>query len=65
MGENISSYLANLRINEAKRLLEQTDMKVSDISEQVGIYSQTTFIRLFKKSCGLTPNEYRKAHKSR
>lgn len=61
VGENISSYLANLRIAEAKRLLETTDLKVSDISEQVGIYSQTTFIRLFKKNCGMTPNEYRKA----
>lgn len=62
VGENFSSYLANLRIAEAKRMLEETDLKVSDISEQVGIYSQTTFIRLFKKNCGLTPNEYRKAH---
>ena len=61
-GENISSYLAKLRISEAKRLLENTDLKVSEISEKVGIPSQTTFIRLFKKYCGMPPNEYRKLH---
>lgn len=64
IGENLSSYLANLRISEARRLLENTDMKVSEISEKVGIPSQTTFIRLFKKYCGLTPNEYRKSQVS-
>lgn len=60
VGENISVYLASLRIAKAKRLLEETDQKVSEISEQVGIYSQSTFIRLFKKNCGMTPNEYRR-----
>lgn len=65
IGENLSSYLASLRIGEARRLLKSTDLKVSEISEKVGIPSQTTFIRLFKKYCGLTPNEYRKSYGSR
>lgn len=59
-GTNISTYIAGLRINKAKQLLiENEDAKISEIAEQVGIYSQATFIRQFRKSTDMTPNEYR------
>ena len=56
---NLSSYISQYRISKAKELLGNTDIKISDISELVGIFSRTTFIRLFKKYAGMTPSEYR------
>lgn len=54
-----SGYLQKLRVEEAKRLLESTELPMEDISEQTG-YSDTSFFRhLFKRLTGLTPGEYR------
>lgn len=59
-GMNVTDYISMYRINKAKELMRDTNLSISHISEQVGIYSRTTFIRLFKKFEGITPNEYRK-----
>ncbi|NOU94228.1 helix-turn-helix domain-containing protein [Paenibacillus sp. LMG 31456] len=59
-GINLTDYISMIRIMKAKEILMNTDRNISDISEQVGIYSRTTFIRLFKKFEGLPPNEFRK-----
>jgi len=46
-------------VEEAKRLLESTDLPMEEISEQTG-YSDTSFFRrLFKRLTGLTPGKYR------
>ena len=58
-GLNLAGYISLFRINKAKELLEQTDWTVQEIAGKVGIYSRTTFIRLFKKYEGITPNAYR------
>lgn len=58
-GLNLAGYISLFRINKAKELLEQTDWNVQEIAGKVGIYSRTTFIRLFKKYEGITPNAYR------
>jgi transcriptional regulator GlxA family with amidase domain len=58
-GSSLIEYLQNLRVEEAKRLLESTELPVEDISEQTG-YSDTSFFRrLFKRLTGLTPSKYR------
>lgn len=58
-GSSLIEYLQNLRVEEAKRLLESTDLPMEDISEQTG-YSDTSFFRrLFKRLTGLTPSKYR------
>ncbi|TVY11171.1 helix-turn-helix domain-containing protein [Paenibacillus cremeus] len=62
-GTNLTDYISVTRINKAKEILGGTNMNISDISERVGIYSRTTFIRLFKKYEGVTPNEFRKARR--
>ncbi|TDF99748.1 helix-turn-helix domain-containing protein [Paenibacillus piri] len=59
-GMNLTDYISLVRITKAKEMMMSTDRNISDISEQVGIYSRTTFIRLFKKFEGLPPNEFRK-----
>lgn len=59
-GETIFSYLNNLRITEAKRLLEFTDLSILEISNQLGISSQSYFSQQFKNREGMTPSEYRR-----
>ena len=59
-GNNFVNYLKEIRIQEAKRLLEATDMKVIDISSRVGYENEKHFMKTFKASCGVSPTEYRK-----
>ncbi len=59
-GTNFVNYLKDIRIAEAKRLLEETDLKVIDISEQVGYDNEKHFMKIFKTACGVSPTEYRK-----
>jgi transcriptional regulator GlxA family with amidase domain len=59
-GSTIISYVQNLRIEEAKRLLETDGMGADDIAAAVGYENQTFFRRLFKRSTGLTPGAYRR-----
>jgi transcriptional regulator GlxA family with amidase domain len=62
-GSSLIEYLQNLRVEEAKRLLENTPLPIEDIGEQVG-YSDTSFFRrLFKRLTGLTPSHYRRMFK--
>lgn len=57
---NITNFISELRINKAKELLRDTDLLVTAISKQVGIFDRTTFLRTFKKMEGLSPNDYRR-----
>ncbi|WNS42924.1 response regulator [Paenibacillus sp. MMS20-IR301] len=59
-GENLSDYLTNLRVEKAKMLLQNTNLRLSQISELVGYEDEKYFSRVFKKSTGVTPREYRK-----
>lgn len=59
-GKNFVNYLKELRIQEAKRLLEETDMRIIDISLAVGYENEKHFMKLFKAVCGVSPTEYRK-----
>ncbi|WP_025689346.1 response regulator [Paenibacillus zanthoxyli] len=59
-GENLSDYLTNLRIDKAKELLQNSEMRLSRIAELVGYEDEKYFSRVFKKATGLTPREYRK-----
>lgn len=59
-GKNFVNYLKELRMNEAKRLLAETDMRVIEISQQIGYENEKHFMKTFKKECGVSPTEYRK-----
>ena len=59
-GKNFVNYLKELRIQEAKRLLAETDMRIIDISLAVGYENEKHFMKLFKAVCGVSPTEYRK-----
>lgn len=64
-GTNISNYINTSRINAARELLVDTDVKVIDIAYHVGFDNLTHFHRQFKIHTGSTPNEYRQKMKSR
>lgn len=53
-------YLQNLRIEQAKRLLEQTMEAADEISVRVGYEDASFFRRLFKRLTGVTPGHYRR-----
>ncbi|MCW8926245.1 MAG: helix-turn-helix domain-containing protein [Xanthomonadales bacterium] len=59
-GNSLIQYLQNLRVEEAKRLLESSDKPVDEISEQVGYNDTSFFRRVFKRLTGLTPSHYRR-----
>ena len=54
------AYVQRLRIEEAKRQLEQTDVSVDEISWHVGYEDAAFFRRLFRRTTGLAPGAYRK-----
>lgn len=59
-GQNFVSYLKEIRMNEAKRLLAGTDMRVIEISRRVGYENEKHFMKTFKSQNGVSPTEYRK-----
>jgi len=60
MRKNVWEYVTSLRIDEAKRLLGTTDMKRYEITYKVGYESPEHFSRIFKRSVGLSPADYRR-----
>lgn len=62
-GLTLIDYLQNLRIEEAKRLLETSERAVDDISYDVGYEDASFFRRLFKRRTGLAPAQYRRVFK--
>lgn len=64
LGINFNSYINMLRINTACSLLEDTDKKTADISEEVGFGSIRSFNRAFLKIMNMTPIKYRESFKN-
>ncbi|MFT4104886.1 MAG: response regulator [Lacrimispora sp.] len=52
-------YLTELRMEKARNLLLNTDLKVNEISEMVGYLSTKHFTRIYKEKFGVTPSEGR------
>ncbi|MCH4886187.1 helix-turn-helix transcriptional regulator [Acidaminobacter sp. JC074] len=61
-GRNFKEVLNEYRIKEAKNLLKDPSLQIKDIAEKVGFNSSNTFIRVFKKSTGYSPGQYRENH---
>lgn len=59
-GIGISRYIQKLRIEKAKELLENKDMKIKDIAFAVGFSSDIAFLRVFRKLEGTTPGNMRR-----
>lgn len=59
-GLSLIEFLQNIRVEHAKALLEQTETSVDEISIAAGYEDASFFRRLFKRSTGLTPSQYRR-----
>jgi AraC-like DNA-binding protein len=57
-GKNFIDYLTEIRMEQAKELLRDTEQKINDVAESVG-YQHSYFNRIFKKQEGITPSQYR------
>ena len=60
VGLTPTEYINRLRINQAKELLANTDMSVSEIAESVGFTDQNYFGRVFKQLTGTSPKRFLK-----
>lgn len=59
-GMTPKAYADKLRLEEAKRLLRDTDKKIIDIAYAVGFESLSAFYHFFKQEICMTPSAYRK-----
>ncbi len=62
-GNNLSDAIQSYRIEKAKELLQDPEVKVGDVGAMVGIPSPNTFLRQFRKYTDMTPKEYRQSQK--
>ena len=59
-GTTLIGYVQNLRVEEAKRRLESEDVGFETIAADLGYENLAFFRRLFKRTTGLTPGQYRR-----
>ncbi len=58
-GLNFIEYLTNIRIEHAKKLLENSSLSIKEICVSCGYTDPNYFSRSFKKNVGVTPTEYK------
>ncbi len=58
-GLNFFEFVNQFRLEEAKKLLQQSDCGIAQAAQQSGFNSQSAFYRYFRKSTGMTPKQYR------
>ncbi len=58
-GVNFSTYLESIRLNEASRLIRETDISLNELYLSVGYNNANSFRRAFKKIYGMTPSAMR------
>jgi len=63
-GCNFKTYVNQIRINESKRLLQESDLNMGEIAFKVGFSSQSHFNRVFKGIVGISPSEFRDNYSS-
>ena len=52
-------YINNFRIKKAKALLAEPSVKINEISHMLGFENTNYFSRIFRKTTGITPSDYR------
>ena len=60
IGVNFLTYFTNIRMERAKKLLLSTSLSVAEVAEQSGYGDYRVFTKVFKKSEGITPSQYRR-----
>jgi len=59
-GKSFTDYIIGLRMEKARRLLQNPKLKVFEVADQVGYKNLTYFCRQFRKEYGVSPGDYRK-----
>lgn len=59
LGMPPNTYLQSVRIEHARKMLEESDFNIETIMNKIGYEDSSSFRRLFKKKTGVTPTEYR------
>ena len=59
-GTNFVSYVRDLRISDAKKLLAETELRINEIGSMVGYENDKHFLKNFKAAVGVSPGEYRR-----
>lgn len=62
MGMSFNEYVNRTRLNEAQRMLVLGNNSISQIAETLGFSSASHFIRTFKASNGITPNQFKQSY---
>ena len=62
-GTTPAQYLKEFRLRRAEKMLRTTFLSIKQILEQVGIASNTHFVRDFRQKYGMTPTAYRRSIK--
>lgn len=60
IGVGFLAYLTNIRIEKAKKLLLSTSLSVTEIAENTGYSDYRVFTKVFKKTEGITPSQFRR-----
>ena len=58
--QTIPQYVKEMKLEQARKLLSETYLRISEIALQVGFNDASRFVRDFKKRYGMTPTEYRR-----
>ena len=64
-GITIQQYIVNLRIEYAKKLINKTDLSITEIALECGFSSSSNFYSQFTKLIGVSPLQYKKQMKSK
>ncbi len=64
-GMTVTEYISLLKEKEAKRLLRENELSITEISDKLGFNSIHYFCRFFKKATGQSPKEYLKSIRSK
>ena len=59
-GKSFPELLNSVRIEKARKLLEDPDLRIGDIADKVGFSDAAHFARAFRRETGMSANEYRK-----
>lgn len=59
-GLHFSSYLNDFRIDKSKSLIIENNLRLRDISKVIGYANQSYFQKVFKKTTGVSPSEFKK-----
>lgn len=65
MGVGFANYIQELRVEYAKKLLEESSLKIRTVAEKAGFHDYHYFSKVFKKKNGISPAEYRSTHRGK